>query len=541
MALPQVTDATPSEDIGDFESSVGKLHSQRILLDNQLEKLQASLQDRKADTDRELWLKLAQGFLAPTKTGSFGESAGAAAGNAQEVLAKQKADEKAALENQFKLAQLKYGMMKDDIGQQFTQNIGKPNATRQVQIPNNVQVPVAPQEGAQAPTFQTQAPEPTFKEEKYYDPSVDLKRALQSGTLSYKDYLELINKEKKEVGKMLTDDEAKANGLPIDKGQKWNKTSTGTFEIVSGTKPQEGFRIGELRFPEKDRIKYTEEYQGPEKGWVRTGSTPIDKPTVEIDDATMMPTAQMIADYKVAPPTISGRALSPAQYKLMTLVHSINPDYDALAYKARQGDVTALTAMKKDFAGTTPNSTGGQIQKFNAATNHLDLLNQVADGLANNNIQLLNSLKNEFKTAFGSADVTNFETVKPIVIREILKAVTANGGSVQEAAEMGRNLASKNSPDQLIGSITQYRDLMKGQLDSIHAKYVKNFNITDQSKDDFGTYLTGRSQKLTGYTAGEGKPNAITYPKPTQKDIDYAKTHPEVKDAFVAKFGVEPK
>lgn len=255
-------------------------------------------------------------------------------------------------------------------------------------------------------------------------------------------------------------------------------------------------------------------------------------PKEQISDEDLLPTAQEIANYKLPPPPVGGRA-GGTNAKTMKLVTQINPDYDIMAYKARQGDITALTAMKKDMAGTTPNSTGSKIQVFNAATNHLDLMAQLVTGLKNNDIRMINGLKNEFKTAFGNADVTNFETIKPIVIREILKAISANGGSVDEAKRMGDTLASKNSPDQLLGSITQYRDLMKGQLDAIHGKYVRNFNITDPAKDDFGTYLSGRAQKLTGYVAPAGTPNA----QPGAPAASISKADQNLIDQYLPKGG----
>lgn len=39
---------------------------------------------------------------------------------------------------------------------------------------------------------------------------------------------------------------------------------------------------------------------------------------------------------------------------------------------------------------------------------------------------------------------------------------------------------------------------------------------------------------------GEVGPEKSEKPKPTQSDIDYARAHPEVKDKFIARFGVEP-
>ena len=519
MALPQVTDATPEDNIGDFESSVGKLHSQRILLDNQLEKLQASLQDRKADTDRELWLKLAQGFLAPTKTGSFGESAGAAAGNAQEVLAKQKADEKAALENQFKLAQLKYGMMKDDIGQQFTQNIGKPNATRQVQIPNNVQVPVAPQEGAEAPTFQTQAPEPTFKEEKYYDPSVDLKRALQSGTLSYKDYLEMANKEKKEVGKMLTDDEAKANGLPIDKGQKWNKTATGTFEIVSGTKPPEDYKVGERQTTPIDRVNVTREYMG-NGVWKNVAESAIDKAEKKStlsNDAVDVGAYMFIKTGKM-PPLARSKEDYDAMLERATQISSgayANPTAQKSAQSMMEGKQDYVVSQKalQNFA---TGKQGDSVRFINVGINHMATLDKAIDALDNFDIKMANRFVNPFKVELGKDPVTNFNAIKGIVSDEITKAILGSAGALSDRQEIKQQLSDASSLEQLKGALGKYKELFAGQLGGLKQQYESSTGRTDFDKK------IGADASSLLSTLGVSKPSA---PVVSKEDEDLINKH----------------
>jgi hypothetical protein len=204
-------------------SPVNQLRSERISLDNQIKKLQEGLSTRKNQMFDPTWLSIAQGLLAPTKTGGFGESAGIAAGNVAEQQAKQKAQEQADLESQFKVAQMQYGIHKenvtDDLKRDFLANYGKPNDKRTVTItlPDGT-------EGT--------------KEEPFFNPILSIKQGVQSGVISPEKLLELQMKQEKQ-GVMLTDAEAKAMGLDTTKGQKWNKTATGTYEIVSGTKPTE--------------------------------------------------------------------------------------------------------------------------------------------------------------------------------------------------------------------------------------------------------------------------------------------------------------
>ena len=75
------------------QSATDKLRGERIRLDQHIQRLQDSLSSRTKSPVDQSWLKMAQGFLAPTKTGSFGESAGAAAGAYADEQAKQKTQE----------------------------------------------------------------------------------------------------------------------------------------------------------------------------------------------------------------------------------------------------------------------------------------------------------------------------------------------------------------------------------------------------------------------------------------------------------------
>jgi hypothetical protein len=136
-----------------------------------------------------------------------------------------------------KIAEMQRLKKQQEAQDAFRAGIGQPNATRDVITQPSEQVPVPAAPDATAPSFATQMQAPVVSQEQYYDPQVMMQQALQSGALPFDKYLELQAKENKPQGKLLTDSEAKANGLPTESGQKWNKTQNGTFEIVTGTAP----------------------------------------------------------------------------------------------------------------------------------------------------------------------------------------------------------------------------------------------------------------------------------------------------------------
>lgn len=142
----------------------------------------------------------------------------------------------------------------------FRSRIGLPNAERQIITQNTAQVPVAPVEGATAPNYATQLPQPTVTTEKYFDPNVMMNEALQSGALPFEKYLELTAKQK-------TDS-------PIGKLEPQNFTPESWANFVNS-----GYDTTKLRaVPKKDtsfiqnyEYAVSRGYQGTPEDWQKLG------------------------------------------------------------------------------------------------------------------------------------------------------------------------------------------------------------------------------------------------------------------------------
>jgi hypothetical protein len=113
-------------------SAAQKLREQNLKLNAQIERLMQGLDTRNQSPINEKYLAMAEGFLAPTKTGGFGESAGAAAGKYREVAAEERKRlteaDKAKLEfmiQQYGLSQKDYELEKKIEGQQFMRDYFK--------------------------------------------------------------------------------------------------------------------------------------------------------------------------------------------------------------------------------------------------------------------------------------------------------------------------------------------------------------------------------------------------------------------------------
>ena len=196
------------------------------------------------------------------------------------------------------------------------------------------------------------------------------------------------------------------------------------------------------------------------------GMNPDGKPTGDVEGL-----AQAIAAGKL--PGMSGFALArPRGQAVMARVMEINPTYDA-------GDYLAKNAALRGFS---TGKEGTALRSFNVAVDHLNSLAELADQLDNGNVQAFNKAANFFATQSGSAAPTNFDAVKAIVAKEVVKAIVAGGGGVAEREELSNLISKANSPAQLKGVIGHYLDLMDAQRAGLLDQYERTTGRTDGEK-----------------------------------------------------------
>jgi hypothetical protein len=115
---------------------------------------------------------------------------------------------------------------------------------------------------------------------------------------------------------------------------------------------------------------------------------------------------------------------------------------------------------------------------------HLDTLSKLVTALQNKDVRLVNTLRQTFKKEFGYEAPTNFESARIIVGDEIVKSIVVRGGTGQERDDMIKTLALNNSPDQLNGTISTYKELLGGQLGGLRKQYKES-----TKRDDFNRFL----------------------------------------------------
>lgn len=191
--------------------------------------------------------------------------------------------------------------------------------------------------------------------------------------------------------------------------------------------------------------------------------------------------AKAIAAGQLAP--INGFALArPRGQAIMARVMQINPSYDGGDYAAKANALRGFSTGKE----------GTALRSFSVAVDHLETLGHMADALNNGNMQVLNKVRNTWKQQTGAAAPTDFKAVKEIVGKEVVKAIIAGGGGVDERKEMSELMADAKSPQQLKGVVTHFLELMGAQRDGLLDQYER----TTGRKDGKEVFSPSKKQPL---------------------------------------------
>lgn len=150
-------------------------------------------------------------------------------------------------------------------------------------------------------------------------------------------------------------------------------------------------------------------------------------------------------------------------------------------YVSPQYDPTTLGAVGTTKAFTT-GKPAEELAAFNTAIQHADLLDEASKALNSKDTKALNSVKNKFKTEFGSSDVTNFDVIANAYAREVNKALTAGHVTDNEIKEAGATIPANASREQIVGAVQSYRNLMKSKVQIRKNQYESGM----QGKPAFG-------------------------------------------------------
>lgn len=184
--------------------------------------------------------------------------------------------------------------------------------------------------------------------------------------------------------------------------------------------------------------------------------------------------------------------------------------------------------------------SGGQgakdLDTFNTVGGHLQLLDQAAHALDNNDAQTINAIRNTWREQMGSELPTNLSAARTMVAGELVKAVTGAGG-VTDREKYEKAFSQNASDQQLTGAVNETKDLINQRVNAQAYRYKNTIggDYWNNIEPSVRTYL--RTPSSTNAAANAG---ILTAP-PAQDQRVIGKTYKTPKgDMSWTKDGWEP-
>jgi hypothetical protein len=260
-------------------------------------------------------------------------------------------------------------------------------------------------------------------------------------------------------------------------------------------------------------------------GTTKLGTQPPPGVTGGADPASY---AKGIAEYRLPP--LSGWQLRSAWgQKVMADVLQANPEYSAPEYNARNSGTKAFATGKQ----------GDNVRAMSVAIDHLATIEDLGAALQNGDTRRLNQLKSLLGTEFGWEGPVDFDAAKQLVGAEIAKAVIGGTNAEGDRNALRESLSKANSPEQLVGVVGTFKQLLAGQLSGLRRQYKSS---TGRSDADFDALLSDRAKsELGGKGGGKGasqQQGDYTSPNDVYKAFDAGKlTKDEAKQILIDQFG----
>jgi hypothetical protein len=154
---------------------------------------------------------------------------------------------------------------------------------------------------------------------------------------------------------------------------------------------------------------------------------------------------------------VSMRTPMTVKNAILSQVFKLNPNFDTAEFGLESD------AAKKARSGAWADTRVA----YNTAIDHGQQLLDTIDALKNGDVKKLNSLKNFFKSEFGSPDVPDYSAVSNAYNHEVTSVVSKNHITDAEVQAGGAVLPSNASPQALRGVVASYNKLMTSKRDEL--------------------------------------------------------------------------
>jgi hypothetical protein len=184
----------------------------------------------------------------------------------------------------------------------------------------------------------------------------------------------------------------------------------------------------------------------------------------------------------------------------------INPQY-------MEGDFKAHANLQRELESTRQGTAGGSLLAAGTAANHLSLLEEQADKLANMDEPAINSVANALGIAVGKSPAVTFRAIANQVNSEVAKVVAGGQPHEAELQQFEQNLNNAQSPEQVKNVIKSYIGLINGRIGEIDdrsmqymGRHVKGISpTTTEVFNKHGFTVPGQPKGATGTFQSNGK------------------------------------
>ena len=207
------------------------------------------------------------------------------------------------------------------------------------------------------------------------------------------------------------------------------------------------------------------------------------------------PTAEEEKQFQAAQPRSA-----PALYmqKLMEDINNLPPGQQARALSQGMAEYRALQAAEVGFGPT--GKYGQNITAINTAVNHLDTWERLAHKASLGDVQAFNAFWNMLRNQIsGDPQGLDAAMATQFVGPEIVKAIIATGGGVNERDELKSLLTTKLGPKQITGQANTAREFLAGRLEPIKFAYDQEVMQGSGPSDFFEQkFVTPRAREVFG-------------------------------------------
>jgi hypothetical protein len=102
---------------------------------------------------------------------------------------------------------------------------------------------------------------------------------------------------------------------------------------------------------------------------------------------------------------------------------------------------------------------------------HFNTLEKAADALQSGDVRAINAVSQFIQTQTGKPAPGNFNAVKEILADEIIAAVVPGVGALADRVALKKTILAASSPEQLKGIVSNYKELIGGQLMGLETQY----------------------------------------------------------------------